>query len=91
MNPPPQLPVRVLPRPEVLRRNVAEKLEHLPHAELAVLHDMMQEMELRAAWREFSEGMAGDWAAGKYEHLEAAIAQAGAASMSAQAASSAAT
>lgn len=58
---------RALPKPEVLRRNVVEQLNRLPDESVAVLHDLAGELELRAAWAEFSEGMARDWAAGKYD------------------------
>ena len=65
MNPPTQLPVRVLPRPEVLRRNVAEKLEHLDVEQLAVVHDWFRQMELDRAIRELGEDLASDAAAGQ--------------------------
>jgi len=78
-NPAGQLPVRVLPPPEVLRLNVVEQLNRLPDEGVAVLHDLAQELELRAAWAEFSEGMAQDWAAGKYERMDEALAEARAA------------
>lgn len=74
-----ELPKRVLPKPEVLRRNVVEQLNRLPDEGVAVLHDLAQELELRAAWAEFSEGMAQDWAAGKYEQLDEALLKARAA------------
>ena len=67
------LPKRVLPKPEVLRRNVVEQIERLPDEGVAVLHDLAQELELRAAWADFSQGMAEDWSAGKYENLDEAI------------------
>jgi len=38
-----------------------------------VLHDLAQELELRAAWAEFSQGLATDWAAGKYADLDGAL------------------
>jgi hypothetical protein len=44
-----------------------------------VLHDLAQELELRAAWAEFAEGLAQDWTAGKYEDLDEALASARAA------------
>jgi hypothetical protein len=69
-------PKRVLPKPEVLRQNVVEQLNRLPDEGVAVLHDLAQELELRAAWSEFSEGMAQDWAEGKYERLDEALASA---------------
>lgn len=64
---------RVLPKPEVLRRNVVEQIQRLPDEGVAVLHDLAQELELRAAWSDFSQGMAEDWAAGKYANLDEAI------------------
>lgn len=70
---------RVLPRPDVLRRNVVEQLDRLPDEGVAVLHDLAQELELRAAWADFSEGMAQDWAAGKYDKLDEALQEARAA------------
>ncbi|MBL9131692.1 MAG: hypothetical protein JNG86_10860 [Verrucomicrobiaceae bacterium] len=66
-------PKRVLPKPEVLRRNVVEQIQRLPDEGVAVLHDLAQELELRAAWSDFSQGMAEDWAAGKYVNLDEAI------------------
>jgi hypothetical protein len=39
---------RVYPRPDILRRNVIEQLERLPDEGVAVLHDLAQELELRA-------------------------------------------
>lgn len=69
-------PRKVLPKPEVLRQNVVEQLSRLPDEGVAVLHDLAQELELRTAWAEFSEGMAQDWSAGKYEKLDAALASA---------------
>ena len=64
---------RVLPKPEVLRRNVADQLERLSDDGVAVLYDLAQELELRAAWADFSEGMATDCSTGKYEHLDEAL------------------
>ena len=61
-------------KPEVLRRNLVAQLDRLPDESVAVLHDLAQELELRAAWADFSEGMAQDWAAGKYEGLDEALA-----------------
>ena len=66
-------PKRVYPKPEVLRLNVAEQLARLPDAGVVVLHDLAQELELRAAWADFSDGIAEDWAAGKYENLQASL------------------
>ncbi len=70
---------RMLPKSEVLRRNLIEQLDRLPYEGVAVLHDLAQELELRAAWAEFAEGLAQDWTAGKYEDLEEALASARAA------------
>ena len=70
---------RVRPKPDVLRRNVVEQLDRLPDEGIAVLHDLAQELGLRAAWADFSAGMAEDWAAGKYDHLDQALADARAA------------
>ena len=70
---------RPLPRSEVLRLNVIEQLNRLPDEGVAVLHDIAQELELRAAWSEFSQGMEEDWAAGKYADLDEALVQARAA------------
>ncbi len=70
---------RVLPKPDVLRRNVIEQIERLPDEDVAALHELAQELELRAAWAEFSEGMAADGAAGKYDRLDEALAKARAA------------
>jgi hypothetical protein len=70
---------RVRPNSEVLRRNVVEQLDRLPDEGIAVLHDLAQELELRAAWADFSAGMAEDWATGKYERLDQALADARAA------------
>ncbi len=69
----------VLPSREVLRRNVMDRLDKLPDECVAVLHDLALELEMRAAWQEFSQGMAADWAAGKYERLDEAIREARAA------------
>lgn len=66
-------PKRVLPKPEVLRRNVVEQIQRLPDEGVVVLHELAQELELRAAWAEFSQGMAEDWMAGKYADLGEAI------------------
>jgi hypothetical protein len=67
---------RVIPSSEILRRNVVDQLARLPDEGVAVLHDLAQELELRAAWAEFSSGITKDWAAGKLEGLEDAIAAA---------------
>lgn len=64
---------KVLPSPEVLRRNVFEQLSRLPDEGVLVLHELARELELKAAWEEFSEGMARDWAEGKYEGLDEAL------------------
>ena len=66
-------PKRVLPAPDVLRRTVIQQLERLPDEGVAVLHDLAQELEVRAAWSAFSEGMADDWAAGKYADLDESL------------------
>ena len=70
---------RVLPTPDVLRRNVIEQIERLPVEGVAVLHELAHELELRAALSDFSEGMAADWASGKYEQLDEALTEARAA------------
>jgi hypothetical protein len=64
---------RVYPRPDILRRNVIEQLERLPDEGVAVLHDLAQELELRAAWADFSQGLEADWTAGKYADLNGAL------------------
>jgi hypothetical protein len=38
-----------------------------------VLHDLAQELELRAAWADFSQGLEADWTAGKYADLNGAL------------------
>lgn len=63
----------MIPPREVLQRNLAEHLEALPTESLAVIHDLVIELELRTAWAEFSEGMTADWLKGKYENLEVGI------------------
>ena len=72
-----ELPIQSSPRthptPDVLRRQVIEKLERLPDEGIAVLHDLAAELELRIAWAEFSAGMSADWANGKYEQLDLAL------------------
>jgi hypothetical protein len=50
-----------------------EQVERLPDEAVAVLHDLAQELELRAAWADFSQGLAADWAAGKYADLDGAL------------------
>ncbi len=70
---PTQSSKRILPTPDVLRRNVIEKLEKLPDEGIAVLHDLAAELELRLAWAEFSAAMSADWANGKYEQLDLAL------------------
>lgn len=75
---------KVLPSPEVLRRNVFEQLSRLPDEGVLVLHELARELELKAAWEEFSEGMARDWAEGKYEGLDEALSKARAAIRSSQ-------
>jgi len=65
-----------LPKSDVLRRNIIERLDRLPDEGIAVLHELAQELELRAAWRKFSEGIEDDWVGGKYEHLDEAVAAA---------------
>lgn len=45
----------------------------MPDEGVAVLHDLAQELELRAAWAEFSQGLATDRAAGKYADLDGAL------------------
>ncbi|HQW29202.1 MAG TPA: hypothetical protein PK529_08460 [Verrucomicrobiales bacterium] len=75
----PDRSAQVRPSAEVLRRNVAEQLDRLSDEAVVVLHDLAQELELRAAWADFSAGMSKDWAAGKYESLEQSLAEARAA------------
>lgn len=75
---------KVLPSPEVLRRNVVDQLSRLPDEGVLVLHELARELELKAAWEEFSEGMARDWAEGKYEGLDEALSKARAAIRSSQ-------
>lgn len=58
-------PKRVLPKPEVLRRNVMDRLERLDSEQLAVIHDWFLQMELEQAFKELGEGIAEDEAAGK--------------------------
>ncbi len=67
---------RILPEPSVLRKNVIDKLDSLPDEGVAVLYDLILELEMRAAWGEFSSGMAEDWAVGKYEQLDEALSEA---------------
>lgn len=64
---------RVYPKPDILRLNVIEQLNRLPDEGVAVLHDLAQELELRAAWTDFSQGLASDWAAGKFADLDGAL------------------
>jgi hypothetical protein len=64
---------QALPKPEVLRKNVIEQIQRLPDEGVAVLHEFAQELELRAAWQEFSQGMAQDWGAGLYDNLDQAL------------------
>jgi hypothetical protein len=67
---------RVVPRPEVLRQNIAEHLQRLSDESLVVLHDLMLDIELRQAWHEFSNGVGVDWAAGKHDRLDEALREA---------------
>lgn len=67
---------QALPKPEVLRKNVIEQIQRLPDEGVAVLHELAQELELRAAWEEFSQGMARDWEAGVYDNLDQSLADA---------------
>ena len=64
---------RVYPKPDILRLNVIEQLNRLPDEGVAVLHDLAQELELRAAWTDLSQGLASDWAAGKFADLDGAL------------------
>jgi len=64
---------RVYPKTDILRLNVIEQLERLPDEGVAVLHDLAQELELRAAWADFSQGLAADWTVGKYVDLDGAL------------------
>ena len=64
---------RVYPKPDILRLNLIEQVERLPYEAVAVLHNLAQELELRAAWADFSQGLAADWAAGKYADLDGAL------------------
>ena len=75
----PDKSVPARPSAGALRRNVVDQLDRLPDEGVAVLHDLAQELELRAAWSDFSTGMAKDWAAGKYEGLAEALVEARAA------------
>ena len=68
-----------LPSREVLRRNVEEKLEHLRTEDLALVHRILLECEKQRLWKEFSNGMGEDWAAGKYDRLDEIIREARAA------------
>lgn len=72
-------PKRVVPRPEVLRQNITEHLQQLSDEGLVVLHDLVLDLELRQAWHELSTGVAGDWAAGRYDRLDEALREARAA------------
>ena len=64
---------RVYPKPDILRLNLIEQVERLPYEAVAVLHNLAQELELRAACADFSQGLAADWAAGKYADLDGAL------------------
>jgi len=64
---------RVYPKPDILRLNVIEQLGRLPDEGVAVLHDLAQEFELRAAWADVSKGLAAVWAVGKYADLDGAL------------------
>jgi len=64
---------RVYPKPDILRLNVIEQLNRLPDEGVAVLHDLAQELELRAAWANFSQGLTADWTVGKYADLDGAL------------------
>lgn len=58
-------PKRVLPKPEVLRRNVVERLERLNDEQIGVVHDWFLQLELEQAFKELSQGIAEDEEAGK--------------------------
>jgi len=64
---------RVYPKADIMRLNVIEQLERLPDEGVAVLYDLAQELELRAAWADFSQGLAADWKVGKYANLDSAL------------------
>lgn len=68
-------PQRVLPKPEVLRRNVVDKLERMDAEQLAVIHDWFLQLELEHAVKELGNGLAEDQAAGKLapESIDTAI------------------
>jgi hypothetical protein len=69
----------VLPSREALRADLAEKLDQLDTENLAVVHHVLLEIEKERLWKDFSTGMAEDWAAGKYDRLDEIIREARAA------------
>jgi hypothetical protein len=66
---------RVLPKPEVLRRNVVSKLEAMNEQQLAHVYEWLLQLELEQAVRDLGEGIAADEDAGRLtpEAIESSI------------------
>lgn len=56
---------RVLPKVEVLRRNVVTKLEAMNEQQLVHVYEWLLQLELEQAVRELSDGIAADEDAGR--------------------------
>ena len=66
---------RILPKPEVLRRNVVSKLETMNEQQLAHVFEWFLQLELEQAVRDLGDGIAADEDAGRLspEAIEASI------------------
>ena len=66
---------RVLPKPDVLRRNVVSKIEKMNEEQLAQVYEWFLQLELEQAARDLSEGIADDEDAGRLspEAIESSI------------------
>lgn len=66
-------PQRILPKPDVLRQNITDRINVLSDEELIVLNDVILDIEMRSAWADFTEGASSDWDEGKYDRLDETI------------------
>lgn len=68
-------PPRVLPKPDVLRRNVVSKVEAMTGEQLAVVYEWFLQLELEQAAKDLGTGLAADEDAGRLtpEGIEASI------------------
>lgn len=59
----------LLPKTDVLRKNVIDRINQFTDEELAILHDLLLRAQKEQLWRDISEDAARDHAAGLMNDL----------------------